>query len=79
MVCGMTMTNVMAGFRTTGVRPFDRNAVKSKTLNPFDPSMLPKETGIKFLPLYSPLVGTRQKERHEHIKKRIQHHNARNL
>ena len=48
---------------------FDRNAVKSKTpLNPaevFDPSMLPKETGIKFLPLYSPLVGTRPKERHE--------------
>ena len=63
-------TNVMAGFRTTGVCPFDCNAVKSKTpLNPaevFDPSVLPKETGIKFLPLYSPLVGTRQKERHEH-------------
>ena len=69
-VRGMTMTNVMAGFRTTGVCPFDHNAVKSKTLlNPaeaFDPSVLPKETGIKFLPLYSPLVGTRQKERHEH-------------
>ena len=69
-VRAMTMTNVMAGFRTTGVCPFDHNAVKSKTpLNPaeaFDPSMLPKETGIKFLPLYSPLVGTRQKERHEH-------------
>ena len=67
---GMTMTNVMAGFRTTGVCPFDRNAVKSKTpLNPakaFDPSVLPKETGIKFLPLYSPLVGTRRKERCEH-------------
>ena len=55
----------MAGFRTTGVCPLDRNIVKSKTLqNPaevFDPSELPKETGIKFLPLYSPLVGSRQK------------------
>ena len=54
----MTMTNAMAGFRTTGVCPFDRNVVKSKTpLNPakaFDPSVLPKETGIKFLPYTVP-------------------------
>ena len=69
----MTMTNVIAGFRTTGVCPFDRDVVKSKAaLKPaevFDPSILPKETGIKFLPLYSPMVGTRQKETDEHRKK----------
>ena len=68
---GMTMTNVIAGFRTTGVYPFNRNIVKSKAaLNPaeiFDPSVIPKETGIKFLPLYSPMVGTRQKT-YEHRK-----------
>ena len=68
-VRGMTMSNVIAGFRTTGIFPFDRSVVKSKALgNPaeaFDPCGLPKETGIKFLPLYSPLVGSRQKERNE--------------
>ena len=69
---GMTMTNVIAGFRTTGVCPFDRDVVKSKAaLKPaeiFDPSVLPKETGSKFLPLYSPMVGTRQKETDEQRK-----------
>ena len=68
-VHGMTMGNVIAGFRTTGIFPLDRSAVKSKALvdpaEAFDPCGLPKETGIKFLPLYSPLVGSRQKERHE--------------
>ena len=66
------MTNVIARFRMTGVCPFDRDVVKSKAaLKPaevFDPSVLPKETGIKFLPLYSPMEGTRQKETDEHRK-----------
>ena len=64
-------TNVIAGFRTTGAYPFNRNIVKSKAaLNPaeiFDLSVIPKETGNKFLPLYSPMVGTRQKT-YEHRK-----------
>ena len=42
----------MPGFQTTGVCPFDRNIVKSDaSVNPaeaFNPSILPKETGIKF-------------------------------
>ena len=75
-VRGMTMGNVIAGFRTTGIFPLDRSAVKSKALvdpaEAFDPCGLPKETGIKFLPLYSPLVGSRQKERHE--KKMVSQH-----
>ena len=65
----MTMGNVIAGFRTTEIFLLDRNAVKSKVLvdpaEAFDPCGLPKETGIKFLPLYSPLVGSSQREKRE--------------
>ena len=65
----MTMSNVIAGFRTTGIFLLDRSAVKSKVLvdlaEVFNPRGLSKETGIKFLPLYSPLVGSSQREKHE--------------
>ena len=65
----MTMGNVIRGFRTTGIFPLDHNAVKSEVLvdpaEAFDPCGLPKETGIKFLFLYSTLVGSSQREKHE--------------
>ena len=68
-VCGITMSNVIAGFQTTGIFLLDHTAVKSKVLvdpaEVFDLCGLPKETGIKFLPLYSPLVGSSQREKHE--------------
>ena len=52
---GMTMTNIIAGFRTTGVYPFNRDALQSKVLSSsFDPTSLSTRTGLKFIPLYSP-------------------------
>ena len=64
----MTMGNVIAGFQTTGIFSLDCSAMKSKVLvDPaeiFDPCGLPKETGIKFLLLYNPLVGSSQREKH---------------
>ena len=49
----MTLSNVQAGFRCTGIYPLDRNVVvpKSKEV----PSSLAQRTGIKFIPLYSPV------------------------
>ena len=52
----MTLPNIVAGFRVTGVCPFNRNAVRlpSEARTKFDPEALPKSTGIKYIPLYSP-------------------------
>ena len=52
----MTLTNITAGFRNTGVCPFNRNAVCIPSEEPtkFNPEALPKSTGIKYIPLYSP-------------------------
>ena len=49
----MTLSNVQAGFRCTGIYPLDRNVVvpKSKEV----PTSLAQRTGIKFIPLYSPV------------------------
>ena len=63
------MGNVNEGFQTTEMFPLHRSAVKSKVLvdpaEAFDPCGLPKETGIKFLLLYSSLVGSSQREKNE--------------
>lgn len=55
---GMTMPNIISAFKTTGVFPFDRFAIKVVDLPPgskFDPSALPKKTGLAFIPFYSPM------------------------
>ena len=58
---GMTMTNILGGFRTTGVYPFNRNALQLKTMSTtFDSSSLTERTGLKFIPLYSPAVPQSQ-------------------
>lgn len=52
---GMTLTNVITGFRVTGVFPFDQYA-----LWPQDPAevkqkeSLAERTGLKFIPLFTP-------------------------
>ena len=45
----MTLPNIVAGFRVTGVCPFNRNAIRlpSEAPTKFDPEALPKSTGIK--------------------------------
>ena len=48
----MTMSNVLRGFRVTGVYPVNRNVVKIPA-EPSKPS-LSESTGIAYIPLYSP-------------------------
>ncbi|CAI8012617.1 hypothetical protein GBAR_LOCUS8090 [Geodia barretti] len=48
----MTMTNVIAGFRTAGVYPLNRLAVAGKSKTACE--SLAEKTGLKFIPLYSP-------------------------
>ena len=53
----MNMTNVIAGFLTTGIFPFNRNALSvsgSETPSKFNPKSLCEGTKLKFIPVYSP-------------------------
>ena len=52
----MTIKNITAGFRTTGICPYNRNAIRfpDKQFAEFQPDALIKSTGLKFIPLYSP-------------------------
>ena len=55
----MSQKNVLGGFKTTGIYPFDRNKLLSR-LQPqqqqqtlqFRPEALPKSTGIQYIPFY---------------------------
>ena len=52
---GMTMENIVSGFRHTGVYPFNRDALRPKPPQPtFDPASLTEKTGLRYIPLYSP-------------------------
>ena len=52
----MTASNVGAGFRISGIFPFNRNAVKARSekFKSFDPEALSRETNINYIPLFSP-------------------------
>ena len=57
----MTITNVIAGFRCTGMYPFNRTAIP-----PLSPSRsgskrtsLSEKTGLKFIPLFTPVRNDR--------------------
>jgi len=52
----MTLKNIAAGFRITGIYPFNRDAIPipDKEFTEFQPQDLIKSTGLKFIPLYSP-------------------------
>ena len=47
----MSVANITGGFRTTGVYPVDRNALSSPAE---ECETLSRETGLSFIPLYSP-------------------------
>lgn len=58
-VRAMTMVNIVAGFRSSGVYPLNRSAQEApakSTREPqnFNPSSLGERTGLKYIPLYSP-------------------------
>ena len=52
----MTMTNVISGFRSTGVYPLNCHAMTPASSKPqdFNPISLSEKTGLKYIPLYSP-------------------------
>ena len=53
----MTGPNITSGFKATGVCPFDRNAISLPSETPFTkfrPETLVEQTGISYIPLYSP-------------------------
>ena len=52
----MTMTNIIAGFRTTGIYPFNRHALLPAPPTPskFNLSVLCQGTKLKVHPPYSP-------------------------
>ena len=49
----MTAPNVIAGFHTCGVCPFNRNAIPLPE-SVFKPESLAEDTGLAYIPLYSP-------------------------
>ena len=56
----MSMRNIMAGFRTTGVYPFNRDAIQIVDSAPHTSAFvsLPESTELAFIPLYSPVHRT---------------------
>lgn len=63
----MTIPNVVAGFRVTGICPFNRNAISLPSEEPkkFNPEALPRTSGIKYIPLYSPVGSSQKKKFHD--------------
>lgn len=56
----MTATNIISSFKSTGICPFDRSAIKlpgkeKVVSSSFKPESLAQKTGLAFIPLYSPL------------------------
>ena len=50
---GMTMHNIITGFRITGVFPFNRHALRPSDKD-LQPKSLSQQTGLKYIPLFSP-------------------------
>lgn len=48
------MQNIVAGFRSTGVYPFDRTALRQVKPPSLDSAKLGEKMGLKFIPLHSP-------------------------
>jgi len=51
---GMTMRNIVSGFHTTGVYPFNRSALRASSQPKPKRVSLAEQTGLRFIPLYSP-------------------------
>lgn len=63
----MTQNNVLSGFRTTGIYPFDPNKVLSrlqpqKSASKEQLQSLPQRTGLNYIPFYSPARGNSSKQ-----------------
>ena len=56
----MSMRNIMVGFRTTDVYPFNRDAIQVVDSAPHTSAFvsLPESTGLAFISLYSPAHRT---------------------
>ena len=54
----MTGSNIVSGFKATGICPFDRNVItfpsEEESFSKFKPESLVERTGISYIPLYSP-------------------------
>ncbi len=51
----MNPNNVIAGFKCTGICPFDRSAIKIPGCeSSADEESLEEKTGVKYVPLFSP-------------------------
>ena len=58
----MSMPNVIASFKVTGICPFDRSVTGDRQSEPastfkpetFKPETLAQRTGLAYIPLYSP-------------------------
>ena len=54
----MTGSNIVSGFKATGIYPFDRNVItfpsEEQSFSKFKPESLVERTGISYIPLYSP-------------------------
>ena len=57
----MTVSNICAGFRVTGVHPLNRNV-----FSPMEDPPLVKESGLAFIPLYSPATQRTKHHASEH-------------
>lgn len=57
---GLTMTNIIAGFQTTGIYPFNRSAVDLSGYHgvPEKRLSLTQRTGLQFIPMFTPLKST---------------------
>ena len=49
----MTMPNIMAAFRTTGIHPFNRRSIAIDEVTPSQ--SLAEKTGLAFIPFYTPM------------------------
>ena len=63
----MTQSNVISGFRCTGIYPFNREAIQLPiSVDPGRALSLEKQTGLSFIPLYSCSPSSRRSSRISH-------------
>ena len=61
----MTLKTITNGFKVTGIYPFNRNAIiESGKYKLFNPTSLVVESGLAYIPLYSPARHARSKVTH---------------
>ena len=65
----MTIRNITAGFKVSGIYPFDRNVVLDKLpdekFTSFKPESVQQSSGLAYIPLYSPAPKHKARKVHE--------------